>query len=494
MILEIEIANEMENGHPRKQGSAFLEKLYDMLEDKSYEDYICWCADGTTVLVKKVEEFSQIVLPKFYKHNNFQSFVRQLNMYSFNKTSHDANWREFKQPLFRRGMRNLLGFISRKTQQKNPPTTTAPASDTTANGDAKARQTPGLGSVGTDQESVGSGTGSDTSLRKVRSTDVKRVRSLAPDNYSIPATGVPTQMAMNRAIAYSGRETMEIAALRNDMMVLQSRVSNLEGQLQYVISYISPSNTAPPAGSRPTYVPFSRTHHPSANHHHMPPTRYRETRNTLGTLSSGDESPEESNSMSGQSSVSSGSDTSDSQKIKKTYSLSDIPASNNKDSVASFVRTNSVQETSPYMVGVKGTDSQSASTDCDSLKTAYSTSFRGGERSAVHNSPGSDKQGVNAILSAAEGLVQVSHTAISPQREGQVNHKQHQLTESAGLTETNVNSRRQMEMSEECQPYAKRMRSASDMTVSSSSSGTPSSTTTSQYEGRYLSKMTTMGK
>jgi hypothetical protein len=40
-------------------------------------------------------------------------------MYNFNKTSHDANWREFKQPLFRKGKRNLLSLITRKTQQKN---------------------------------------------------------------------------------------------------------------------------------------------------------------------------------------------------------------------------------------------------------------------------------------------------------------------------------------------------------------------------------------
>lgn len=39
-------------------------------------------------------------------------------MYNFNKTSHDANWREFKQPLFRKGKRHLLSLITRKTQQK----------------------------------------------------------------------------------------------------------------------------------------------------------------------------------------------------------------------------------------------------------------------------------------------------------------------------------------------------------------------------------------
>lgn len=107
------------HGNNKKQGSAFLEKLYEILMDDQFENYITWCTDGKSILIKRVEEFSQIVLPKFFKHNNFQSFVRQLNMYNFTKTSHDANRREFKQPLFRKGKRNLLPLISRKT--KKPP-------------------------------------------------------------------------------------------------------------------------------------------------------------------------------------------------------------------------------------------------------------------------------------------------------------------------------------------------------------------------------------
>jgi hypothetical protein len=46
---------------PRKQGAAFLEKLFDILEDRTYEDCISWCDDGKSVLVKKVEEFSQVI-------------------------------------------------------------------------------------------------------------------------------------------------------------------------------------------------------------------------------------------------------------------------------------------------------------------------------------------------------------------------------------------------------------------------------------------------
>lgn len=73
---------------------AFLEKLFDMLEDRDNFEYIAWQPTGDAFLIKKVNELQEIVLPKFFKHNNLQSFVRQLNMYSFSKTCHDPNYRE----------------------------------------------------------------------------------------------------------------------------------------------------------------------------------------------------------------------------------------------------------------------------------------------------------------------------------------------------------------------------------------------------------------
>ena len=96
--------------------AAFLEKLYDILEDTSLESYISWQPDGQSFLIRDVNSVSELVLPHYFKHNNIQSFVRQLNMYSFTKTRHDSNYREFRQPLFRRGRRDLLSAIKRKTQ------------------------------------------------------------------------------------------------------------------------------------------------------------------------------------------------------------------------------------------------------------------------------------------------------------------------------------------------------------------------------------------
>jgi hypothetical protein len=61
MIYDPNISAELENGLSKKQGAAFLEKLYDILESGAYDDFISWCdEDGTSVLVKRVEEFSQV--------------------------------------------------------------------------------------------------------------------------------------------------------------------------------------------------------------------------------------------------------------------------------------------------------------------------------------------------------------------------------------------------------------------------------------------------
>jgi HSF-type DNA-binding len=109
----------MEGTASRKSNAApaaFLEKLYDILEEVSLESYISWQPDGLSFLIRDVNSVSELVLPHYFKHNNIQSFVRQLNMYSFTKTRHDSNYREFRQPLFQRGRRDLLSLIKRKTQ------------------------------------------------------------------------------------------------------------------------------------------------------------------------------------------------------------------------------------------------------------------------------------------------------------------------------------------------------------------------------------------
>ena len=63
----------------------FLIKLHRILNDGDYSNYIQWSQDGLSFIIYNQNSFSKNVLPAFFNHNNYSSFVRQLNMYNFKK-------------------------------------------------------------------------------------------------------------------------------------------------------------------------------------------------------------------------------------------------------------------------------------------------------------------------------------------------------------------------------------------------------------------------
>merc|ERR1712151_694347 len=62
----------------------FLRKTYHMV-DSCDPTIASWSDDGKVFIVKDPELFASNVIPQFFKHNNFASFVRQLNFYGFRK-------------------------------------------------------------------------------------------------------------------------------------------------------------------------------------------------------------------------------------------------------------------------------------------------------------------------------------------------------------------------------------------------------------------------
>lgn len=59
----------------------FLTKTFEMVEDPVTDSIVSWSLTRNSFIVWDYHKFSATLLPKYFKHSNFSSFLRQLSTY-----------------------------------------------------------------------------------------------------------------------------------------------------------------------------------------------------------------------------------------------------------------------------------------------------------------------------------------------------------------------------------------------------------------------------
>ncbi|KAJ9099961.1 hypothetical protein QFC21_003969 [Naganishia friedmannii] len=70
---------------PPAKTANFLVKLYMALQEEPPSTAVYWSADGKQLVVASPGQLEKDILPRYWKHNKFTSFGRQLNIYGFSR-------------------------------------------------------------------------------------------------------------------------------------------------------------------------------------------------------------------------------------------------------------------------------------------------------------------------------------------------------------------------------------------------------------------------
>ena len=106
----------------RTPNAAFPLKLHETLtqiENNGHADIIGWMPHGRSFKIHKQKEFAEIILPRYFVMTKKSSFLRQLNLYGFNRFSAGLDQGSYYHEKFLRGMKFLCRRMTRQKVNGN---------------------------------------------------------------------------------------------------------------------------------------------------------------------------------------------------------------------------------------------------------------------------------------------------------------------------------------------------------------------------------------
>eukprot|EP01138_Halocafeteria_seosinensis_P015279 gb/GECG01015595.1/.p1 GENE.gb/GECG01015595.1/~~gb/GECG01015595.1/.p1 ORF type:complete len:848 (+),score=126.49 gb/GECG01015595.1/:1-2544(+) len=125
----------------------FVQNLYRILLDQRWSHVIHWVGDGVAFQIEDTKKFANEVLPQYFNHGNWSSFSRQCSFYAFQKlhsnqlpkfgikTEKKSHLFIYYHPYFRKGRRDMLNKVVRKTNSSGQALLAAAGDPTYQNGD-----------------------------------------------------------------------------------------------------------------------------------------------------------------------------------------------------------------------------------------------------------------------------------------------------------------------------------------------------------------------
>ncbi|CAD8179894.1 unnamed protein product [Paramecium octaurelia] len=95
----------------------FIEIIRQILDCDEFMDIIKWDEEGIKIKIIDKSLLQDSVLPRYFKHGNYSSFLRQLNMYGFTSCKDQNGILTYKHPYFTQSQ-IIQKFIEKKKQTR----------------------------------------------------------------------------------------------------------------------------------------------------------------------------------------------------------------------------------------------------------------------------------------------------------------------------------------------------------------------------------------